>query len=167
LTELLDRTLALLPDETRAVLIERYLGESPISEIAARLGINAPAAAMRLQRGKLALRQVLTTTLRQEIMPYIVSAEDTGWHETRIWCFVCGKRSLRGCLTDDSMLILTCPLCFPDPEHALFNTCPEIWGEVQGYGRARENTGLDRQLLLFGARREDDPPAMSAAHRCG
>src|SRR6185437_6882106 len=61
LIELLDRALALLPAETRAVLIERYVLESPLAEVAARLGVQTSVAAMRLQRGKLALRRVLET----------------------------------------------------------------------------------------------------------
>jgi RNA polymerase sigma factor (sigma-70 family) len=140
LVTLLDRALALLPAESREVLIERYVRESRISEIAARLGIQTPAAAMRLQRGKLALRQILTTAMRQEIAPYLIHEPSDNWHETRIWCFVCGVRHLRGRLTADSMLIVTCPACFSDPESPLFMTCPEIWGGVKGYGRALART---------------------------
>lgn len=140
LVTLLDRALALLPAESREVLIERYVRESHISEIASRLGIQTPAAAMRLQRGKLALRQILTTAMRQEIAPYLIHEPSDNWQETRIWCFVCGVQHLRGRLTADSMLILTCPVCFSDPESALFITCPEIWGGVKGYGRALTRT---------------------------
>ncbi len=140
LVALLDRALALLPAETREVLIERYVRESQINEIAAHLGIQTPAAAMRLQRGKLALRQVLTTAMRHEIAPYLVNEPSDTWHETRIWCFACGVCHLHGRLTEDSLLILTCPACFPYPEGALFCTSPEIWGGVKGYGRALVRT---------------------------
>ncbi len=61
LVELLDRALALLPAETRVVLVKRYVEESPLAEVAAQLGTNAHAVAVRLQRGRLALRHVLTT----------------------------------------------------------------------------------------------------------
>jgi RNA polymerase sigma-70 factor (ECF subfamily) len=56
LVELLDRALALLPPETRAVLIERYVKESSLNEIAAHLHLNLGTVAMRIQRGKLAFQ---------------------------------------------------------------------------------------------------------------
>src|SRR5579885_2762403 len=67
LIELLDRALALLPADTRAVLIERYVLESPLADVAARLGVQTSVAAMRLQRGKLALRRVLETQFEEEL----------------------------------------------------------------------------------------------------
>lgn len=140
LVELLDRALALLPAETRAALVARFVQDLSINEIAAGLGVNPAAAAMRLQRGKLALRQTLTTTMRQDITPYLLSEASGIWQETRIWCFVCGRRRLHGRITEGATLILTCPDCAPDPDHPLFSTCPEIWGEVKGYGRALTRT---------------------------
>ena len=140
LVELLDRALALLPAETREMLIARFVRELPISVIAERLGVNPSAAAMRLQRGKLALRQALMSAMRQEIAPYLLSETTHVWQETRIWCFVCGQRRLRGRLTGNATLILTCPDCAPDPNHPFFETCSEIWGEVKGYGRALTRT---------------------------
>lgn len=74
LITLLDRALALLPLETRTVLIKRYIEESPLAEIAAELSTNVGAVAMRLQRGKLTLRRVLTSDMRQEIAPYTIQA---------------------------------------------------------------------------------------------
>src|SRR5579859_1772009 len=38
LARLLDQAMALLPPETRAILIERYINELPQAEVAARLG---------------------------------------------------------------------------------------------------------------------------------
>src|SRR5260370_16321242 len=64
LADLLDRALALLPPETRTVLVERYIAEAPLTEIAASRGIPLGTAAKRLQRGKLAFRRILTTDLR-------------------------------------------------------------------------------------------------------
>ena len=140
LVELLDRALALLPTETRVALVARFVHDLPVNEIAARLGVNPAAAAMRLQRGKLALRQTLTTTMRQDITPYLLSEATGIWQETRIWCFVCGRRRLHGRIAEGATLILTCPDCASDPDHPLFSTCPEIWGEVKGYGRALTRT---------------------------
>jgi RNA polymerase sigma factor (sigma-70 family) len=82
LVELLDRALALLPAETRTILVKRYVEESPLQEVADQLGLNVSTAAMRLQRGKLALRRVLTTDLRQEIAPYSISSTLDQWEET-------------------------------------------------------------------------------------
>jgi RNA polymerase sigma-70 factor (ECF subfamily) len=68
LVTLLDRALALLPADTRAALIEKYIAGSPLAEIAARLGLAENTIAVRLHRGKLALRKLLTTHLRSEAM---------------------------------------------------------------------------------------------------
>jgi len=51
LVELLDRAMALLPAETRAVLVKRYVEESPLAELADQLGTNASAVARRRPRG--------------------------------------------------------------------------------------------------------------------
>ena len=57
LAELLDRALALLPPDTRQVLIEHYIRESPVADVATNLGANEAATAKKLQRGKLAFRR--------------------------------------------------------------------------------------------------------------
>jgi RNA polymerase sigma-70 factor (ECF subfamily) len=140
LIELLDRALGSLPAAPREALIAQYVWDLPLSEIAARAGISVPAATMRLQRAKLVLHRILTTTLRAEMAPYLVNVTIAGWQETRLWCFVCGRRHLRGQVSDNGALLLTCPACFPSPNGALFNTCREIWGQVKGYGRALSRT---------------------------
>jgi RNA polymerase sigma-70 factor (ECF subfamily) len=82
LARLLDRALALLPPVTRQVLIESYVEESPQAEVAARLRLSEGAVAMRLHRGKLALRRVLATELAQEASAYGLVDEDMhGWRE--------------------------------------------------------------------------------------
>ncbi len=63
LIDILDRALTLLTPEARALLSERYVEDSPIAEVAARMGVHSSVVAMRLQRGKIALRRVLTTEL--------------------------------------------------------------------------------------------------------
>ena len=70
LIALLDRAMSALPPETRTAL----------AEIAAQLGMNAGAIAMRLQHGRLALRRVLTTRLQDEIASYLI--------RSRSWIFV-------------------------------------------------------------------------------
>ncbi len=113
LVELLDRALALLPPETRTILVKRYVEESSITEVAAQLGLNASAAMMRLQRGKLALRRVLTRELSQELAPYGIhkyGAEQ--WEETRLWCHYCGQSRLLGhFIPNNGGLLLRCPVC--------------------------------------------------------
>jgi hypothetical protein len=97
------------------VLIEKYVEETPLAEIAARLNLSAGAAAVRLHRGRLALQRVLTTDLRHELAPYgLVAPEDDGWQQTRIWCPLCGTRRLLGRLDSTSgELALRCTNCLP------------------------------------------------------
>lgn len=94
LITLLDRALAVLPEATRTVLVAHYLHDSPHAEIAARLGLSENAVAVRVHRGKLALRRVL----EQEWATESDSSEaaDSGECEqvTRIWCPFCGMQKL-------------------------------------------------------------------------
>jgi RNA polymerase sigma-70 factor (ECF subfamily) len=94
LATLLDKVLALLPPETRAALIARYVEESPQAEIAARLGISEGAVAVRLHRGKLTRRRLLVSEFPDDAAAYglIDSAGDA--QETRIWCPECGRHRL-------------------------------------------------------------------------
>lgn len=103
LAELLDRALALLPPPTRTVLFERYLREMPQAELAQRLGVSEGAIEARIQRGKLALRRVLTTVLWEEAAAYGVCAgNNLGWQSTRIWCPSCGVRRFVGRIDPES-----------------------------------------------------------------
>ena len=70
LGELLDRALALLPPETRDVLVRRYVHDSSHAEIGARLGISDDAVSMRLARGKAVLRRLLASELAEEALTY-------------------------------------------------------------------------------------------------
>jgi RNA polymerase sigma-70 factor (ECF subfamily) len=114
LVTLLDRALALLPAETRAVLVKRYIEESPLAEIAAQMDTNASAVAMRLQRGKLALRKVLTSEMQEEIAPYNQAASSRIWEQTSIWCHICGQQRLLGYKQPEiGLMFLKCPGCSP------------------------------------------------------
>jgi len=88
---LLERALTALPAPTRAVLVQHYIEESTQAQVALRLGLSEGAVAMRLRRGKLALRRLLAADLATE-------NEDggVGWEATRIWCPVCGRHPLHG-----------------------------------------------------------------------
>ncbi|HEX3271075.1 MAG TPA: RNA polymerase sigma factor [Ktedonobacterales bacterium] len=95
LIALLDRALALLPNETRDILVAHYIEGLPQSEIAARLGLTENAIAVRLHRGRRALRQLLDNYLRDDIAEYgFVAANADGWSETRMWCPECGRSRL-------------------------------------------------------------------------
>lgn len=90
---LLDRALELLPESTRDVLVQRYVDERAHAEIAEQLGVSEGAVAVRIHRGKMALRRVLTRPeLSDDAMAYgLIEPEAAGWHETRIWCPFCAK----------------------------------------------------------------------------
>lgn len=101
---LLDKALALLPQETRTVLVHKYVHESPYAEIADHLGITENAVAARVHRGKLAFRRVLTSELREEAAIYgLLSSSTLTWQETRIWCPQCGRRRLSGRFVKDAV----------------------------------------------------------------
>ena len=94
LAELLDRALALLPPDTREVLVQRYVHDSPHAEIGARLGLSEDAVSMRLSRGKVGLRRLLASDLARDAAAYGLVEADATWRETRIWCADCGRRRL-------------------------------------------------------------------------
>lgn len=112
LARLLERAMALVPPETREVLVQKYIEESPQAAVAARLGLSEGAVEARLARGKRALRRLFTTTLAADARSYgLISPDDVGWRETRIWCPDCGQRRLVGRFTDGHDLQLDCPDC--------------------------------------------------------
>jgi RNA polymerase sigma-70 factor (ECF subfamily) len=120
LIELLDRALALLPPQTRTVLIQRYVEDSPLAEIAAELGTNASAVAMRLRRGKLILRRILTQEMRDEMALYTPDGAMADWEVTPLWCSICGRQRFLGQRDPvEGKLLLKCPLCSPDPDELL------------------------------------------------
>jgi len=114
LAQLLDHALGLLPSATRMALVVRYIEETPLAEVSARLGMSESALAARLHRGKAQLRHLLMTQLRAEAASYgLVAPTDDGWRETRIWCPVCAAYRLTGRLAlDVDMFALRCPQCF-------------------------------------------------------
>lgn len=137
LADLLDRALALLPPETRDVLVARYAEESSHAAIADRLRLSEGAVKVRLHRGRLALRRVLTGELRHEAAVYGFAAPDAdAWRETRIWCPVCGMRRLSGRFNAaEGRLLLRCPDCYYHKADG-FNsqTCePDLFAGVNGY----------------------------------
>jgi RNA polymerase sigma factor (sigma-70 family) len=142
LAHLLDRALALLPPTMRTVLIERYIQESSLAEVAARLGLSEGAVAKRLERGKLILRRVLTTELSNEAAAYGLVAGDTdGWQETRMWCMVCGQQRILGRWAQNhTELLLRCPACCSGPDmyltRALERCAPGLFQGIKGFKAA-------------------------------
>ncbi len=59
LAQLLDRALGLLPAETRQVLVERYVRESPHAEIAELLGLPLGTVKRRMRLGLERVRQAM------------------------------------------------------------------------------------------------------------
>jgi RNA polymerase sigma-70 factor (ECF subfamily) len=136
LVELLDRALGLLSPETRSVMVQKFVGDSPHSEIAARLRMSEGAVAMRVQRGKLALRRILGNQLREEALSYGL-AQDEDWRETRIWCPTCGRHKLLGRF-NGSDFGLRCPVCSdsPHPFSVMYHDQHGLLNGVRGYKRA-------------------------------
>ena len=133
LVELLDRAMALLSPEMRAVLVKRYVEESSLAEVAAQLGTNTSAVAMRIQRGKLALRRVLTNEMSQEISPYSTYTTN-GWEETPLWCYHCGQHHLLGKRNSgEGELLLKCPICSPDADDLISQNHLPILQGIKGY----------------------------------
>jgi RNA polymerase sigma factor (sigma-70 family) len=119
LVDLLDRAMALLPAETREVLIERYVQESPHADVAARLGLSEEAVKKRVERGKLALKRLLTTELRAEaLLLGVISPAAESWQQTRIWCPSCGRHRLEGRFRPaEGELYMHCPECSRPDRH--------------------------------------------------
>jgi RNA polymerase sigma factor (sigma-70 family) len=145
LAELLDRALGLLPPETRDILIQSYIHELPQAALAVRLGLSEGALRVRLHRGKLALRRVLTTDLRQEASAYgLVDLETADWQETRIWCPLCGERRLVSRLDGSSKGM---EFCCPGPCFWPLGTVVEGSLQIRGGDLTSQKAILSRLLL--------------------
>lgn len=106
LAEVLAHALASLPVSTRMALLACYADDLPLSEVASTLQMTENAVAVRLHRGKLALRQLLASEL----------SGDAGlpmWQPTTIWCPYCGNQRLvmQAQSAGDESFWLRCPHC--------------------------------------------------------
>jgi RNA polymerase sigma-70 factor (ECF subfamily) len=90
--------LELLPPASREAMVERYVNDRSHDEIGRALGISADAVAMRLARGKQALRRVLA---------------EGEWRPSGITCSQCGTRKLLMRRTRDA-IEFTCEPCARD-----------------------------------------------------
>lgn len=112
LADLLDQAMALLPAATHQALLQRYVEDLPIAEVARLLGLSEGATAVRLHRGKLALRRILLTDFPDAAAPYGLADPDNGWQPTRLWCRMCGQHRLMGRFVGDPAIFsLRCPGC--------------------------------------------------------
>jgi RNA polymerase sigma factor (sigma-70 family) len=95
---LLDRAMALLPERAREVLVDRYVHDLPVAEIAARRGVREETANVHLHRGRQALRRALTQPgLREDAVALgLVTDDQASWQVTNIWCPHCGTHRLEG-----------------------------------------------------------------------
>ncbi len=114
LARLLEQALALLPPETRTILVQKYIEDASHSAIADQLGISENVVAVRLHRGKLALQKVLANELQAETATFGLLTANDSWQETRIWCTACGQRRLMGRL-NETEFALRCPDCNDEP----------------------------------------------------
>ena len=135
LAKLLDRAMALLPAETRLALIHRYVDDEPQALVAQRLGLSQGAVAMRLSRGKFALRRILATELHDDAIALGLGAASADpWQPTRVWCTMCGIERLVGHFDPvNGELMLRCPGCFPT--YGLYQVRaeePGLFAGVQG-----------------------------------
>ena len=113
LATLLDRAMGLLPAETRSLLMQHHLNSLPQTELAERFGLSSGNVAVKLHRGRLALRQVLLENFREDATAYgFVSAAQDVWQRTHIWCFQCGEhRLLAQHDRQAGVLCFKCPEC--------------------------------------------------------
>jgi RNA polymerase sigma-70 factor (ECF subfamily) len=170
LAELLDRALALLPAQTRDVLVHRFVRELPVGKVAERVGLSAGAVQMRLQRGKLAMRRTLVTQYGDDARAYgLIGDDEVGWQQTRIWCPWCGSAQMRGRRTGPQRrLELVCTPCdtsFIDSDTARFGVTGfraamrksatashEFWRDgIRGLGLHQHRLALQRHKNHMGA----------------
>jgi RNA polymerase sigma factor (sigma-70 family) len=92
LARLLGRALALLPEQTRYLLIASYLWETPQAELATQIDVHESALRVRLHRSRAKLRDVLRPALAGE--PDAPLFTMPLGDEFPRWCPFCGKRRL-------------------------------------------------------------------------
>lgn len=162
LAELLDRALALLPPDTRDAMIARYIEEVPLPEVAAQLGISENHVAVRIHRGKLALRKLLSTDLLDEALTFGLLASE-GFQQTNIWCPLCGKYQLYGRLNPTSgELSMRCDHCSPTPGETISHAqVPEMLSGVTSFRAAVSRLLVWSETFYIDALGGRDIPCMN------
>jgi RNA polymerase sigma-70 factor (ECF subfamily) len=115
LAELLDRALGLLPPDTRAALVARYVEELDLREIAGRLSTSTEAVSMRLVRGRARIRELLEGELAEEPLAQLwLSRHGSAWRATRLPCPTCGSRAMSMRRDERAAVVeLRCERCEP------------------------------------------------------
>lgn len=118
LAQFVEKAVALLPEQTRKVLVQYYIEAMPQAEVAAHLGVTVGAVEARLNRGKRMLRHLLTYELREEAESLgFIRVGKTFWQDTRIWCPICGQRQVQIQLPKPpGTIAFRCPGCDSDPQ---------------------------------------------------
>ena len=108
---LLDAALSRLDGPARELLALRYLDETPVSELATRLGIGENAASQRLIRARESLAGILRAHTPEAAAAHglLSNSEAEGWASTEIYCPRCGTTKLHGRMGVGFTLI--CPNC--------------------------------------------------------
>jgi len=126
---LLDRALGYLSESARELIKLCYLAELPQREVAQRLDMSLGALELKLHRARSQLHQILHGALREDAQAFglfLSGEESMGWQETRQWCFLCGKRRLRGIVEQKhggmAAMRLRCPECSPRYDFDFVNT---------------------------------------------
>jgi RNA polymerase sigma-70 factor (ECF subfamily) len=139
---LLDRALSHLEKNAREVIELCYLDELPQREVAERLEMSLGALELKLHRARLRLHQILHGPLREEAQAFglnLNAEESTGWQETRQWCWLCGKRRLRGIIVylsgGRATMRLRCPDCSLRYDTDFTNTenAPDVLGPARSF----------------------------------
>ncbi len=138
---LLDRALSHLEESTRELIELCYLDELPQREVAERLDMSLGALELKLHRARQKLHQILHGELREDAQAFglfLSEEESIGWQETRQWCFLCGKRRLRGIVEHQpggATMRLRCPECSPRYQIDVTNTgnFPGLLGPIRSF----------------------------------
>jgi RNA polymerase sigma-70 factor (ECF subfamily) len=165
LAELLDKALDLLPPETRRSLLERYVQESSLAEVATQLGMSVHATAMRLQRGKLALRQILNKELHLEANDFTLTGS-AAWEPTSLWCHNCGQQHLLSKFNPElGELHLKCPACSSEPgDYINTNSGLVMLGETKSLKAALNRLTKWAGIYYRTALREGSVPCVECGH---
>lgn len=136
---LLHQALALLPEDTRDLLVARFINSLSSTEIAARLGVSESNVNLRLHRGRGALKQIAREKLADEFEVLNRPHRGETWQKTTLWCPLCGEHMLEGKLSSlVGKLHLRCPACFQRTGTLVNATdaLPDVIGEVSGFKTA-------------------------------
>ncbi|GCF10708.1 RNA polymerase sigma factor [Dictyobacter arantiisoli] len=134
LAVLLDRAMGYLPAAGRKAVEMHYLADLPQREVASQLGITINALEVKLHRARRQLRQVLQHELRADAESFGLLHNDEmarqGWHDTSIWCYICGQQRLQGLFEpypDGAVgLRLRCPGCSSVSNDDIINTTTKV-----------------------------------------